>query len=100
MQVICGWLKANNKLDVKKLWNGRAILLNPVLVDHRGMKKKSAAYVAGQEYERTGTVTCYKFTPRKLAPKQLAQELKDFREGRESVRGGPVPAQEKYEVIQ
>jgi hypothetical protein len=65
------------------------------------MKKKSAAFRAGQQYERTGTVVPgYSFTPRKLSRKQLAQELKDFREGRESVRGGPVPAQEKYEVIQ
>jgi hypothetical protein len=64
------------------------------------MKKKSPAYLAGQQYERTGMVTNYKFAPRKLAPKQLAQELKDFREGRESVRGGPVPAQEKCESIQ
>lgn len=65
------------------------------------MKKRSAAFRAGQEYERTGSVpVAYKFTPNKLSPKKLAQELKDFREGRESVRGGPVPAQEKEGMIQ
>lgn len=55
------------------------------------MKKKSAAYRAGQEYERTGSLPSgFKFKPNKLKPKQFAQQLKDFSEGRESVSGKPV----------
>lgn len=48
-------------------------------------KGRSAAFHAGQVFERTGSVPPgFKFTPKKLNPERFTKELKEFNEGRES----------------